>query len=105
MRRSRADISAEEWEDQQAERGDQLRDQEIDFMMSKRYLENLLHQCSEHRFGQDAIEWAILSGWVKLTHQREQDVSLIMSQYDALVIAYRHQVAQLEPQPILAQAA
>lgn len=51
----------------EAERADQWHDQRMDreaeqkSMQQKRYLENLLHLCSDQQFGQDAIEWAILS--------------------------------------------
>jgi len=48
-------------------------------MQQKRYLENLVALCSEHSFGQDAIEWAILLGHVTPGYtDLEADVRLIM---------------------------
>lgn len=44
----------------------------------KRYLENLIHLCSDEAFGQDAVEWAILSGHVKLTYNLDADLRAIM---------------------------
>jgi hypothetical protein len=59
----------------------------------KNYLLTILEHCSEEKFGQDAIEWAIVSGHVKLTHDLDADVRAIMgeggSNYDRLIEAYR----------------
>jgi hypothetical protein len=57
--------------------------------MMKNYLLNLLQQCSEHKFGQDAIEWAIVSGLVSLTYDLDQDIHATMSRYDEIIEAYR----------------
>ena len=57
--------------------------------MMKNYLLNLLQQCSEEQFGQDAIEWAITSGMVKLTYDSERDIRETMSRYDEIIEAYR----------------
>jgi hypothetical protein len=46
--------------------------------MMKDYLLQVQERCSEHQFGQDAVEWAIISGWVKLTYNLENDVRTIM---------------------------
>jgi hypothetical protein len=57
--------------------------------MMKNYLLNLLAQCSEENFGQDAIEWAILSGLVHLTYDLDRDLHQIMPRYDEIIEAYR----------------
>lgn len=62
--------------------------------MMKNYLLNLLQQCSEEQFGQDAIEWAIVSGLVPLTYDLERDVRESMSRYDEIIEAYRRSMAQ-----------
>jgi hypothetical protein len=48
--------------------------------MMKNYLLDLLRLCSDQQFGQDAVEWAILTGFVKLTYDREKDLRLIMGE-------------------------
>ena len=53
--------------------------------MMKQYLLKLLHQCSEEQFGQDAIEWALVSGRVRLTYDLESDTRAIMSRYDEII--------------------
>ena len=56
----------------------------------KQYLLRLLETSApENGFAQDAIEFAILSGWVNPTGDLDTDVKVIMSQYDEIVIAYR----------------
>ncbi len=63
----------------------------------KNYLLDLLRLCSEEQFGQDAVEWAILSGRVALTYQRERDLRAIMGEpgkpdtgnYSEILEAYR----------------
>ena len=64
----------------------------------KNYLLNVLEKCSDEKFGQDAIEWAIVSGHVTLTHNLADDVRLIMgdvpgkpgtTRYDEIIEAYR----------------
>jgi hypothetical protein len=62
--------------------------------MMKNYLLNLLQQCSEEQFGQDAVEWAIVSGRVHLTYDLNSDVRELMSRYDELIEAYRRSLAQ-----------
>lgn len=67
--------------------------------MMKNYLLNLLQQCSEEKFGQDAIEWAIASGLVRLTYDLERDVHETMSRYDEIIEAYRRSLAQAMDRP------
>jgi hypothetical protein len=62
--------------------------------MMKNYLLNLLQQCSEEQFGQDAIEWAIVSGLVRLTYDLDVDIRECMSRYDEIIEAYRSSWAQ-----------
>lgn len=62
--------------------------------MMKNYLLKLLQQCSEEKFGQDAIEWAIVTGLVHLTYDLERDVRESMSRYDEIIEAYRRSLAQ-----------
>jgi len=65
--------------------------------MMKRYLENVVGLCSEEQFGQDAVEWAIQTGMVKLTYNLDADLRTIMGepglpetgQYSAIVEAYQ----------------
>ena len=57
--------------------------------MMKNYLLKLLQQCSEEKFGQDAIEWSIVSGLVRLSYDLNADVHSIMSRYDEIIEAYR----------------
>jgi hypothetical protein len=67
--------------------------------MMKNYLLNLLQQCSEEKFGQDAIEWALVSGLVRLTYNLEQDIRECMSRYDEIIEAYRLSLAEAEAEP------
>src|SRR6516162_6360569 len=67
--------------------------------MMKNYLLNLLQQCSEEQFGQHAVEWAIVSGLVRLTYDSDRDVREIMSRYDEIIEAYRRSVAQAPLRP------
>lgn len=62
--------------------------------MMKNYVLKVLEQCSEERFGQDAIEWAIVSGLLPLTYNLERDVRAAMSRYDEIIEAYRRSLAQ-----------
>ena len=62
--------------------------------MMKNYLLTLLQQCSEEKFGQDAIEWAVLSGRVRLTYDLERDVRESMSRYDEIIEGYRRSLAR-----------
>jgi hypothetical protein len=68
--------------------------------MMKNYLLNLLQQCSEEKFGQDAIEWAIVSGRVRLTYDLEHDIHETMSRYDEIIEAYRRSPAQAMNVPV-----
>jgi len=67
--------------------------------MMKNYLLNLLQQCSEGKFGQDAIEWAIVSGRVRLTYELDRDIRETMSRYDEIIEGYRAALAQAAPKP------
>jgi len=62
--------------------------------MMKHYLLKLLEQCSEEKFGQDAIEWAIVSGLVHLSYDLDRDVRESMSRYDEIIEAYRRSLTQ-----------
>jgi hypothetical protein len=72
--------------------------------MIKHYLLHLLTLCSDEQFGQDAVEWAIVSGWVKLSYKLDDDLRLIMGQpgqpetgqYDAICEGYRRVCQQNE---------
>ena len=69
--------------------------------MMKNYLLNLLQQCSEEQFGQDAIEWAVVSGLVRLTYDLDHDIRESMSRYDEIIEAYRRSLAQAAaPNPL-----
>jgi hypothetical protein len=67
--------------------------------MMKNYLLRLLEQCSEEKFGQDAIEWAISSGLVHLTYDFDRDIREIMPRYDEIIEGYRRSAAQTMPKP------
>ena len=56
----------------------------------KHYLIRLMTSCSEHAFGQDAIQHAILNGSIKLTYDLEVDQRAIMARYDDLITAYQN---------------
>src|SRR5438132_1364022 len=60
----------------------------------KNYFLQLLEQCSEEKFGQDAIEWAIVSGRVRLSYDLERDIRETMSRYDEIIEGYRRSLAQ-----------
>src|SRR5689334_4053207 len=68
--------------------------------MMKNYLLNLLQQCSEEKFGQDAIEWAIMSGRVRLTYELDRDVHEIMPRYDEIIEGYRLSSPQAAAAPL-----
>lgn len=67
--------------------------------MMKNYFLKLLEQCSVEKFGQDAVEWAIVAGLVRLSYDLDQDVHSIMSRYDEIIEAYRRSLAQPKEQP------
>ena len=64
----------------------------------KNYLLNVLEKCSEEQFGQDAVEWAVVSGHVTLTYDLQTDVRAIMGEgganYDEIIEAYRRTTAE-----------
>ncbi len=62
--------------------------------MMKNYLLTLLQECSEEQFGQDAIEWALHAGLVRLCYESDADVRSIMLRYDEIIEAYRRSNAQ-----------
>ena len=62
--------------------------------MMKNYLLKLLERCSEEKFGQDAIEWAVGAGLVRLTYDLDYDVHESMSRYDEIIEAYRRAQAE-----------
>ena len=47
-------------------------------------------------FGQDAIEWAIVTGLVRLTNDLDRDVRESMSRYDEIIEAYRRSLVHAE---------
>ena len=63
----------------------------------------LLEACSDEAFGQEAVEWAILSGHLPLTYDLQADLIRIMGppgfpelgEYDALCAAYRQYSAAM----------
>jgi hypothetical protein len=62
--------------------------------MMKNYLLELLQKCSEEKFGQDAVEWAVVSGLVRLTYDFDRDIRGAMSRYDEIIEGYRRSLAQ-----------
>jgi hypothetical protein len=58
---------------------------------AKNYLLNVICACSEHEFGQDAIEYAICMGYVKLTYSLATDVQTIMARYDEIIETYQRE--------------
>jgi hypothetical protein len=67
--------------------------------MMKNYLLELLQQCSEEKFGQDAIEWSIVSGLVRLTYDSDRDIRECMSRYDEIIEGYRRALAEKTEDP------
>jgi hypothetical protein len=67
--------------------------------MMKNYVLKLVEQCSDVQFGQDAIEWAVVSGLVRLSYDLERDVHESMSRYDEILEAYRRSLAQASAPP------
>ena len=67
--------------------------------MMKNYQLRLLEQCSEEKFGQDAIEWAIVSGAVQLTYDLDRDIRECMTRYDEIIEAYRRSLSQTARKP------
>ena len=70
----------------------------------KNYLLRVIENCSEHAFGQDAVEWAIITGRVTLTGDLQTDLITIMGQpgkpetgqYDQICEDYRRSCNDLE---------
>ena len=58
----------------------------------KHYLNDLICACSDEQFGQDAVEYAVQMGRVKVTGDQAADTAAIMSNYDAVVSAYQDEV-------------
>src|SRR5436309_5571807 len=48
--------------------------------MMKNYMLELLHRCSDQQLGQDAVEWAVVSGRIRLSYNLEADLRLIMGE-------------------------
>lgn len=44
----------------------------------------------------EAVEWAIMSGWVPITYRRDVDRATIATQLREITNAYRRRVSQLE---------
>ena len=65
----------------------------------KKYLLTLLENCSDENFGQEAVEWAILSGRITRTYDLQTDLRAIMGEpgqpetgrYSEFVEAYQRQ--------------
>lgn len=71
--------------------------------MTKNYLLKVLENCSENQFGQDTVEWAIISGRLRLAGDLQTDLRAIMGEpgeppvkYDELIEAYRRVCADNE---------
>ena len=62
----------------------------------KHYLNDLICACSDEQFGQDAVEYAIQMGRVKVTGDQAPDTAAIMSNYEAVVSAYQDEVHRNE---------
>lgn len=73
--------------------------------MIKNYLLEVLQQCSEEQFGQDAIEWAIVSGLVRLSYDLDTDIREIMLRYDEIIEAYRRSPARVQGKHVRAPMA
>ena len=65
--------------------------------LTKDYLLEIQQHCADELFGQEAVEWAIYSGWVKLTGNLQSDLVTIMGTpgqpetglYDKIIVAYQ----------------
>ena len=55
----------------------------------KNYINNVICECSDKSFGQNAVEFAITSGLVKLSYNFDEDVQRVMFNYDRICDAYR----------------
>ena len=61
--------------------------------MLKQYMLVLQERCSDHLYGQMAIEWAVLNGIVKLSGDMESDIRTVMLNYDNIIECYKQGVA------------
>lgn len=65
--------------------------------ITKDYLLQIQQNCSEHLFGQEAVEWAIYDGQVELTGDLQTDLRTIMGEpgrpetglYDDIIEGYQ----------------
>lgn len=65
----------------------------------KNYLNDLICACaSENGFAQEAIEYAVVSGWVTLSgnFQHEVDIPIVMAQYDTILDGYHKVIRDRE---------
>jgi len=70
----------------------------------KNYLLKVLENCSEEQFGQDAVEWAINTGMVRLNYTLEADLRTIMGEpgkpetgkYDDIIEGWRRYCREQE---------
>lgn len=72
--------------------------------MVKNYLLKIQEQTTENQFGQDAVEYAISRGLIKLSGSLEDDVRRIAQSYDRICEAYREWATRpdqrgVDPQP------
>lgn len=67
-------------------------------MQQANYVNDIVCRCApENRFAQDAIEWAVVSGFVELFYNdMNRDERQVMERYDAIIVAYRRVVAHLQ---------
>ena len=71
--------------------------------MTKQYLLTVITKCSDEKFGQDAVEWAIMTGRINLTGDLQTDLVAIMGEpgdlpetYDQICDAYRQSIRDHE---------
>jgi hypothetical protein len=74
--------------------------------MMKKYVDNLICACSDRKFGQDAVEHAIIRGRFKPTYNLQEDLRAIMGDrsasktprlYDQFIEDFQQFVRQPEP--------
>lgn len=86
------DRAADKWHDDRAEREglhSSTHNSQLPMGMLKNYLLRLQEGISEHQFGQDAVEWAIVSGLVPLTYNFDKDIVTLVTNYDSIIDNYR----------------
>jgi len=93
----RFDRAADQWHDDSADR--EGRNLFNAMGMMKNYLLKLQEGISEHQFGQDAVEWAVVTGLVKLTYNRQTDLATLVTNYDSIIDSYRK--ARQDSAPLL----